>query len=148
MGKSIVEELSGEGGRDPDARKNRRKVIFACLGILLAAILLAFFDQGVSGNEQESSELVGHPGEEPPNDELEFMIQYLESEHGPRPEDKYPGLTPERYFEMKKADFALAQLMRKRYGKENYAPRSYARTQKLLQDLQKQYNLTPNGKRK
>jgi hypothetical protein len=148
MGKSIVEELAGGRGNDPEARRNRRKVIFACLGILLAAILLAFFDQGVSGNEQESSELVGHPGEEPPGDEFEGMIHYLESEHGPRLEDNYPGMTPELYYWMKKRDFDMAQGMRERYGKQGYAPKAHARIEALLQQLQKTYNLTPDGKRK
>jgi hypothetical protein len=148
MGRSIVEELAGGKGHDPDARKNRRKVIIACLGILLAAILLAVFDQGVSGNEQESGELVGHPGEEPPSDEFEYMIEYLESEHGPRLEDKYPGMTPELYYWMKKRDYDLAQVMRKRYGKEGYAPMRRGRIEKLLQDLQKAHNLIPDGKRK
>lgn len=149
MGKSIVEELAGEGGADPaEVRRNRRKVILACLGILLAAFLLTFFDQGVSGNEEYSGEITGHPGEEPPADEIEFMIQYLESDHGPRLEDKYPGMTPELYYWMKKRDFDLAQVMRKNYGREGYAPKRHAKIEKLLQDVQKQHNLTPDGKRK
>ena len=96
MGKSVVEEIAGEKGSRPRGRVKRKRVVFACLGVIVAAVVLSSFDQSVmSANEEYiRNELPGHPEFDPPRSEEEFFYRMTSGfvRTGPRKRDHYPGM--------------------------------------------------------